>query len=116
MSGMRVLVVEDDYLLAEELCAGLEKEGVVVIGPFGHLAKALVWADSNRNVEAAILDISIAGELVNPLAELLTDRGVKVVFATGHDRADIPQRLATLPFYPKPVNLSQILAALNRDG
>lgn len=116
LAGARVLVVEDEFLLADELCSDLQQAGAEVVGPFGHLDQALQWAASDDPVAAAILDINVAGVDVYPLADILAERGVQVVFATGYIKSSLPQRFADYAVVSKPVMLAELLAAIQRHG
>src|SRR4051812_8554423 len=76
LQGCRVLVVEDDYFLAEELCAGFRESGAEVIGPVGELEAALALIDRQPRLQGAVLDINLRGEMVFPVADQLTQRGI----------------------------------------
>lgn len=82
--GRRVLVVEDEALLALELQLAFEDEGATVIGPALSLMKALEVVTHAREIDVALLDVDLAGEDVYPIAELLLQRGVPFLFHTGH--------------------------------
>ncbi len=82
--GRRVLLVEDEALLALELQLAFEDEGATVIGPALSLMKALEAVAHAREIDVALLDVDLAGEDVYPIAELLLQRGVPFLFHTGH--------------------------------
>ncbi|WP_395020131.1 response regulator [Dongia sp.] len=81
---LRVLVVEDNLLIAETLCDALETWGCVVVGPVPDLPRSLALLDQDPP-DAALLDINLGGTLSFPLAEILEKRGVPFVFMTGYD-------------------------------
>ncbi|MCB4825104.1 HWE histidine kinase domain-containing protein [Roseicella aerolata] len=84
----RVLVVEDEALLALELETGLRELGCEVIGPARNLAEASRLAASEPRLTAAVLDVNLGGgELVFPVADLLAARGVPYLLATGYGSA-----------------------------
>ena len=112
LQGRRVLVVEDDYIMAEDLKAELEGIGAEVIGPVADLAGALDLLASGPLPDAAVLDINLGGEMVFPLADTLRDRGVPFVFATGYDEWSIPEAYAHLPRLEKPLDMRQVAQAL----
>jgi CheY-like chemotaxis protein len=90
--GKRVLVVEDEALLALELQLAFEDEGAEVIGPAMSLMKALETVTNAREIDCAVLDVDLAGEDVYPIAELLLQRAVPFVFHTGHgSRSELTQ-------------------------
>lgn len=112
LGGLRVLVVEDEFLLADELRCDLEAMGAQVIGPVGHLDRALALVRSETAIDAAVLDLNIAGSEVFPLADLLADRGVPMVFATGYATLALPERFAGVPTCDKPVAQAHLLRQL----
>lgn len=108
----RVLVVEDEYLLAEELCRDLEAAGLEVAGPVARLDAAMALLEAPSGVDAAVLDIRLGSDLVYPLVHALRQRGLPVVFATGVDDWALPPEMADVPRVEKPVNLAAVLRAL----
>jgi len=110
-SGASVLIVEDEFLLAEETRRKLETLGATVIGPTPQVDEALDYLDTAR-VDAAILDIYLAGELVFPVAEKLQDMGIPFVFATAYDAKVIPPRFEGFVLCDKPLELEKIAEAL----
>ena len=110
-AGSHILVVEDEYLLADEIRQLLEAAGAVVVGPVATVADALTLLDEER-VDAAILDVHLGDELVFPVAEELENRLVPFVFATGYDPAFIPARYSGFALCEKPAELSKIAQAL----
>lgn len=90
-----ILVVEDDYLVAQILVDFLEETGATVVGPIGWVeeALALIEADASQ-IDAAILDINLHGSRSYPVADALTGRSIPFVFATGYasDALDGPYR------------------------
>ena len=112
LQGRRVLVVEDDYIMAEDLKAELESFGALVLGPVPTLQYAFDRLASEPALDGAVLDINLGGDLVYPLADLLRARRIPFVFATGYEEEAIPALYADLPHVPKPVNMRQIIQAL----
>src|SRR3954463_12156615 len=89
--GRRVLVVEDEYLIAADLVSSLQDLGVDVVGPAGSVAEALalVARDGDR-LDGAVLDITLRDERVYPVASALVEYGVPFIFTTGYDALAIP--------------------------
>ncbi|HEV7276523.1 MAG TPA: response regulator [Devosiaceae bacterium] len=110
----RVLVVEDEYLLADELQTELENAGAVVIGPVGRLAEAATLIEENGQLDGAILDANLGGEMVFPAADLLLERGVPIIFATGYDASVIPSRFSAVARCEKPIDIRKIVQAIGR--
>lgn len=106
--GGLILIVEDELLVAMELKAGLEQLGWGVLGPAATADEALTLLAGDRQPDAAILDINLAGKLVFPLAELLRARGVPFVFCTGYEEVGDDERYRDTPVVRKPVNLNAL--------
>ena len=111
LAGMRLLVVEDELLvsmLVEEILGEL---GATVAGPYGRLADGLAAAKSER-FDGAILDLNLAGEHADPLADLLLARGVPFVFITGYQRDSLDRRYANVPILQKPIDAAVLEGVL----
>jgi DNA-binding LytR/AlgR family response regulator len=115
LRNRRLLIVEDDYMIAVELAQSLEALGVEVIGPAASVedALALVEQEGGR-MDGAVLDINLRGRRVYPVAEVLTARGVPFVFATGYDAMMIPEDYAGVPRCEKPVDKELLARMLAR--
>ena len=111
LAGKHVLIVEDEYFVADEVRRALEKAGAVVVGPAPSVEIGMHLIDDN-NVDGAILDIRLDGETVFPIAERLQDLGIPFVFATAYMQADIPERYGGYYLCEKPAELSAIAEAL----
>jgi len=108
---MRLLVVEDELLvsmLIEEMLIGL---GVTVIGPHVRLADALAAAKVER-FDGAVLDINLAGEQADPLADLLMAKGIPFVFITGYQRESLDRRYVNVPVLQKPIDAAALQGVL----
>lgn len=109
LAGLRVLVVEDDMLIAaciEEVLHGL---GCVVVGPVGKLDLALQLAN-DEVLDAAILDINIRGGHVYPVAERLRARGIPFALASGYGDWALPEAFRNQPRLTKPFTENELLA------
>ena len=110
--GKRVLLVEDEYLVALGLEDNLRALGCTVVGPVPTLSAAKVAA-AHEALDAAILDVNLAGETVFPAAAILLDRGIPFMFCSGYSGAGpLPARFADAPRVPKPYTSRAISAAL----
>jgi DNA-binding NtrC family response regulator len=114
LRGCRILVVEDDYFLADALASELAHSGAVVIGPAGAVADALQLIAEQGPIDAAILDVNLNEELAFPVADLLHERGVPFLFTTGYDASVIPRRFSQIARCEKPVQYRRIAQALGR--
>lgn len=110
-AGLRVLVVEDEPVVAmylEDLLAAL---GCETVGPASRLADGLVLAESG-GFDAAILDINLGGERSTPIAETLRARGVPFAFASGYGNS--PEGFGEeVPMVEKPYREAQVASALS---
>src|SRR5262245_26418134 len=112
--GRRILVVEDNFLIAETLCDLLIENGCEVVGPVGRLQAALALA-AEEVLDGAFLDINLAGEQCFPLADLLQKRQLPFVFLTGYgDGAIVPEALREVPLLAKPLHTMDVATALLR--
>lgn len=110
-AGCRVLLVEDDYLIAKAMGTEFGALGAEVIGPAGSVESALELI-ATHELDAAVLDINLYEVMSYPVAEALLARGVPFVFATGYDKAALPERYAHVPHCEKPVEPYQLARAL----
>ncbi|BCW90211.1 hypothetical protein sos41_33790 [Alphaproteobacteria bacterium SO-S41] len=111
LQGKRILVVEDEPMIAMDLEAQLEDAGCTVIGPAETLATA-----RRLIVEAvfdgALLDANLGGERVDELAALLTQKGIPFAFASGYGREALPREHREAPLLEKPFVSGQLVAVL----
>jgi len=110
---MTILIVEDEYLIADDLMQVLLDQGADVIGPIATLDAAMA-AVAERRPDLAVLDINLRGQPVFPLADLLTAQRVPFVFTTGYDAGAIPERFTAAPRHEKPIRVADLLATLGR--
>ena len=108
----RILVVEDSALIAIEIEEAVRELGYEVLGPVARLSSAMEIAES-QPVDGALLDINLDGVQVFPLADLLRERGVPFLFATGYDRRTVlPPRFGSVPTLAKPFSPSELARLL----
>jgi CheY-like chemotaxis protein len=111
MSAKRVLVVEDEYLVAMDMSAWLEAAGAHVVGPASNVSAALEALDGAQ-LDGAILDVNLRGEMAYPVADALAARGIPFVFTTGYDARTVPARFAGVKRCEKPATPEAISRAL----
>ena len=107
LTGLRLLVVEDEALVAMALEDMLGDLGCVVVDVAGTLARGVALAEKLA-IDGAILDINLGGEKVFPVAERLAERGVPFVFCTGYGLAGVPADFAQAPTLSKPYDQRQL--------
>ena len=108
VDGLRLLLVEDEYLLAAQLAEILEELGAEIVGPVGSVEDALQLLDHDDHIDIGILDVDLRGETTEPIADLLTDRGVPFVFASGYARDMLPALHRDAPLCGKPIDPMQL--------
>ncbi|TNC63122.1 response regulator [Rubellimicrobium roseum] len=105
LQGRRILVVEDDYMQAEDLHRGLESLGAEVLGPAATVAEALAFFRTGPMPDAAILDTQLEDETVFPVADALHGRSIPFCLLSSHDTWATPDAYADVPCAGKPVDL-----------
>lgn len=110
----RILIVEDEYLIADELRAGFDDAGAMVLGPVATVEKALDLIGAEDRVDGVVLDVNLRGEMTFPVADLLIERGVPFVFTTGYDASVIPSRFERVMRCGKPIDIDKITSTIGR--
>ena len=111
MAGTRVFIVEDEALILFNLQDMLEELGCVVVASAARIHDALVKAGS-LSFDAAILDINVGGERIDPVADLLANRGIPFFFLTGYGRQSMPAAHRQRVAVSKPYQAADLQAAL----
>jgi CheY-like chemotaxis protein len=113
LSGRRVLIAEDEAFVAMALQEKFAAAGAEIVGPAATLAEASAAADTDV-LDAAVLDIDLAGLDVFPAADKLRSRGVPFVFQTGHgQRQELKLDYPEVLVFKKPVRASDLIAAVS---
>lgn len=97
----RVLVVEDEFIIAAHIGCLLEDAGIEVVGPAGELQQAIELAGT-AELDAATLDVNIEGARVDDLTGVLAKRGVPFLFVSGYGRDHLPGPYRDRPLVGKP--------------
>lgn len=106
----RILLVEDEPLVAMMMTQLISELGAEVVGPFGSVADAV--AAGSAQLDAAVLDVNVGGELVYPVAERLVRNGTPMIFLTGYDAKSIDPRFASASVLSKPIDEAELAGAL----
>lgn len=112
LSGKRVLLVEDDHLIALVATDLMEDHGITVVGPAATLAHAMTLVRTEV-LDAAVLDVNLGAETSFAAADLLKDRGVPLFYTTAHNNRALPE-VRDAVFLPKPYGATQLLAMLEK--
>lgn len=111
LAGHRVLVVEDDYFIAEEVCSTLREHGAEIVGPAPDVERGLQLV-RNSDVDCAVLDINLQGDLAFVIAKELRQRDTPAIFATGYGVSVLPGEFTSHVRLEKPVNLRALVQAV----
>ena len=112
LAGRHVLVVEDEYFIADEIREGLVALGAEVVGPFPDCRAAAAILRNGPPIDVALLDVNVRSEMVFPLARALRLRDVPVVFTTGYDKDVLGTEFQDVVLWQKPLNLAIALPSL----
>jgi CheY-like chemotaxis protein len=117
LEGLRILLVEDEMMIAMLLKGALNDLGCVVIGPAGRLPEAIRLAEAEA-IDGALLDLNIDGDEVYAAAGKLAERGIPFAFITGYRANHLKEPYIDRPILQKPFTapqLEKVLRALVRD-
>jgi PAS domain S-box-containing protein len=115
LNGSSIMLVEDEAIVALAVNDSLTELGFSVVGPFSRVSDAC-RALQNNQVDAAILDVNLNGEMVYAVAEMLTDRKIPFVFATGYGAESIEARFEHIPVLQKPIEKDTLTRVLVRSN
>jgi CheY-like chemotaxis protein len=107
LTGLKILLVEDEYYVAAFIENILLDLGCTIVGPSADLAEAIGMAKAEA-FDAAILDINLGGESVYPVADFLFENGTPFVFATAYAMHDIPETYQNFPLVRKPFTVGTL--------
>ncbi|MFL6818375.1 MAG: response regulator [Bradyrhizobium sp.] len=111
LCGQHVLIVEDEYFLAQDLAEYFHDLGAEVMGPVASVKEALKLLEVS-DVQAAVLDVNLRGERVYPVADALRQRHLPFVFASGYGGESEPAAYAEVPRCVKPVDFALLAKTL----
>jgi two-component SAPR family response regulator len=109
----RVLIVEDQYLIADDLSRALASLGGVIVGPVA-TTEAASAEMTQTDIDLAFLDVNLDEKMVFPLADELERRGIPFIFATGHDASILPERFKSKLRLEKPFTVHSVHEAVRQ--
>jgi CheY-like chemotaxis protein len=115
LQGKRVLILEDEYFIANDLSEALRSAGAEVVGPFNRAPPALA-AILTQVPDYAVVDINLGGIVSYEVADALVAQRVPFVIASGYERSAMPARYAEVPFCQKPVSTNDVLLGLAQSA
>jgi CheY-like chemotaxis protein len=107
LSGARVLLVEDEGLVALMIEDMLEELGLKVVASAAHVTKACELA-TRATFDLALLDVNLAGKFVFPVARILRDRKIPFLFSTGYGGPPLEEEFRNAPAIGKPFSIDQL--------
>ena len=108
----RILIVEDEYFLADDLRQILHEQRAETLGPASTIAKALTLIKAGGRIDCAVLDLNLRGQVAYPISAALHERKIPFLFATGYGSTQIPKEFADVPRLEKPFDRSALVSAL----
>jgi DNA-binding response OmpR family regulator len=111
LSGCRVLIVEDRYLVADDLSRMLTRNGAEIVAVAGDVGRASELAATGE-LDLSVLDVDLRGQDVFVVAAILEGRGIPFLFVTGFPRAHLPEKYQAFPIVAKPFSEAEVLAGI----
>ena len=108
----RILIVEDEFLVAIDLAAQLEVHGYETLGPCTSVKDAMGYFE-RETFDAAILDVNLVAETSEALAIALKEKGIPFIVASGYSKEQFPSVFSGSPMVSKPVQTDQLMALLS---
>lgn len=108
----RILIVEDEYLIAQDITEALETAGLTVVGRYAKSAEALDFLAAPDPCDAAVLDASLRGGSSLPVCEALLERGIPFLILTGFGPDQLPDAMKAMPVLTKPLDPRQLTDAV----
>jgi DNA-binding response OmpR family regulator len=111
LTGLSVLVVEDEYFVANDSARALRDHGARILGPVPDVQRARELL-AGESPDVVLLDVNLKGEMVYSLAEELLRHGLPMIFATGYDASFLPATLRGMPCLQKPIESHELVRAV----
>jgi DNA-binding response OmpR family regulator len=112
---MRILIVEDDFLLANRLAEAFTQDGHEILGVAASADKAIQLL-ARCECDAAVLDSNLGGSCSEPVGKALMRRGIPFVVVSGYSRDHLLSSLRGAPFLPKPIDQLALVALVSSLG
>jgi CheY-like chemotaxis protein len=111
--SLKIFVVEDEAVIRMMVVGTLEDLGHSIAAEAGHIGQAMALSRSTE-FDLAVLDVNIVGQMIFPVADLIQERGLPFIFATGYGEPISPKRFQGRPALIKPFTSEALSAAINR--
>jgi DNA-binding NarL/FixJ family response regulator len=113
LTGMRVFLAEDEFLIALAVAEELEAKGCTIVGPFQNVAAARAAA-IGESFDFALLDINMNGEMAYAVADEVAARQIPFVFLSGYSASALPERFRDIPAISKPCDPTILMKKLSQ--
>jgi len=110
-AALRILIVEDEWLIAEDHAEHLRRAGCEVVGPVPSVEAALD-SIAREQPDSALLDVQLNDETSYVLADTLREKGIPFAFVTGYGDSSLPPRFAEVAVLQKPTNQALLAAVV----
>jgi DNA-binding NtrC family response regulator len=114
LRGARVLIVEDEYFIADDLARALRSCGATPVGPASTLEQAARLLDDEK-VDATILDLNLHGDMAYPLTEVLSREQMPCIIISGYAGNSLPDAVKSMPRLEKPVSAVLAMSCLSKE-
>jgi DNA-binding response OmpR family regulator len=114
LEGARVLVVEDEFFIADDIARGLRQEGAEPLGPASTVRQA-EQIIAGEHVDAAILDLNLRGDSAADFVSRLASSRVPCLIVSGYGEDAVPKHVSHLPRIEKPVSVARVLDRLSEE-
>lgn len=115
LAGCRVLIVEDEFIVADSLEMLLRTAGAEIVGTVPCIEEALSLIESGSKIDIATLDMNLRGRSAAPIADALAARAVPFVFMTGADENPLFARYPDVPRCTKPTDFARFIEVLRAE-
>jgi hypothetical protein len=112
LTGRCVLVLEDEYFLANDIVRALTALGAWIVGPYADLDEAAGVVNRDIAIDAAIIDLDLRNEMAFPLVRVLRSRKVPLVFTSGYDKSSIEPEFQDVRVWGKPLDIKTMAREL----
>lgn len=113
LKGCRILILEDEYFIANDLERALKAQGVKVIGPFAKLSEAMRQV-ARDEIDAVVMDVNLRDESAYSVSDELARQHIPFIFATGYSAKTIPNRFRHVTRWEKPYDVTDVVNDLAR--
>lgn len=112
LEGARVLVLEDEFYLADDLARALREKGAEPVGPVSSVKQAEELV-AREHLDGAILDLNVHGEMASDFVQRLAAARLPCLIVSGYGEDALPESVSHLPRLEKPVSPSSVLESLS---